>query len=305
MDQLEPECTVVFMHCNLNSHFRAAGLTNPGQLRQTNEDNFLIDANAGLLVVADGMGGHQSGELASADAIRVLQEKLTEETRALCTRRHTSDGETMSDSTSASLDLVIERTPGKIGLGNGANAQACGEIGQSRVASAIAAANDVINSLNIERGYGPREAMGTTVVGLYTQPHCPMDATIFHVGDSRFYLFRNGILDQITRDHSAYENWLQNGSNGPAPGLHILSQAIGPSDLVVPGIQHHTFQAGDVVLLCSDGLTNLVSDDDIKALLGRLDSDDLAAGCQELVDAAQANGGTDNITVVLGAYTNH
>ncbi len=146
--------------------------------------------------------------------------------------------------------------------------------------------------------------MDTTIVGLYFQLDKPMDATIFHVGDSRFYRFRDGTLDQITRDHSAYENWLEDGSHGPAPGPHILSQAIGPSESVVPGIQRQTFRPGDIILLCSDGLTNLVLDSDIEALLDSKDADDLSGWCHSLVDAAQSNGGTDNITVVLGAFSN-
>ncbi|MDA1324889.1 MAG: protein phosphatase 2C domain-containing protein [Proteobacteria bacterium] len=264
------------MQFDLNGKFRAAGLTNPGQMRENNEDNFLIDTNAGLLVVADGMGGHQSGELASADAIRVMQEILTAGSSQA--RRPENSGNGTGN-----------------GPGNGT--------GHGRVATAITAANDVINTLNLERGYGPRDAMGTTIVGLYFEPERPMDATIFHVGDSRFYRFRNGALDRITRDHSAYENWLEDGSKGPAPGLHILSQAIGPSDSVAPGIQQQTFRPGDIVLLCSDGLTNLVSDSDIEALLTSMDINDLSSGCHALVEAAQSNGGTDNITVVLGAYS--
>jgi protein phosphatase len=246
------------MHFDFNDYFRAAGFTHPGQLRETNEDNFLIDTKAGLLIVADGLGGHQSGELASADAIRVIQEIL-------------ADGPEQDR--------------------------------QDHVAAAIARANDVINSLNRERGYGPREAMGTTIVGLYVQPDRPMDATLFHVGDSRFYLFRDGELDQITRDHSAYANWLADGGAGPAPGPHILSQAIGPSKSVAPGIQQLSFRAGDLILLCSDGLTNLVSDVDIRSMLNDMHAGDLPGGCHALVDAARSNGGTDNITVVLGAYS--
>ena len=260
------------MQFDFNGNFRAAGLTNPGQTRENNEDNFLIDTNASLLVVADGMGGHQLGELASADAIRVMREILV-----------------AGSNQAGRLD-----DPGNW-QGNGT--------GHGRVATAITAANNAINTLNLERGYGPRDAMGTTIVGLYFQPERPMDATIFHVGDSRFYRFRDGALDRITRDHSAYENWLEDGSKGPAPGLHILSQAIGPSDSVAPGIQQQTFRPGDIVLLCSDGLTNLVSDSDIEALLASMDINDLFGGCHALVEAAQSNGGTDNITVVLGAYS--
>ena len=258
------------MHHDFNDCFRGAGLTNPGHLRENNEDNFLIDAKAGLLVVADGMGGHKSGELASADAIRVMQEILTDN----------------------SMQTGHRNTPPNRTIP-----------GDNRVATAIAAANEIINNQNHERGYGPREAMGTTIVGLYFQPDSPMVATIFHVGDSRLYRFRNGTLDQITRDHSAYENWLEDGGNGPAPGLHILSQAIGPSKSVAPGIQQQTFHPGDIVLLCSDGLTNLVSNSAIEALLGSIDIDDLSSGCNLLVNAAQSNGGTDNITVVLGAFS--
>jgi serine/threonine protein phosphatase PrpC len=246
------------MHYEFNEYFRGAGLTNPGHLRRNNEDNFLIDSDAGLLVVADGMGGHQSGELASADAIRVIQRMLT--------------------------------------------GSADGAVNHSRVADAIAEANGVINRRNRERGYAPREAMGTTIVGLYFQPERPLEATVFHVGDSRFYRYRNGALDRVTRDHSAYESWLAGGGNGPAPGLHVLSQAIGPAESVIPAIQQQTFRPGDIVLLCSDGLTNLVSDDAIKAILQSVETGDLPGGCHALIEAAQANGGTDNITVVLGAF---
>ena len=274
------------MHYEFSDHFQAAGLTNPGQLRENNEDSFLIDANAGLLVVADGMGGHQSGELASADAIRVMQEIMLENpVQTVC--RDTSYNGSESEDVAVLLASHSEESSG-----------------QSRVAGAIATANDVINNLNHQRGYSPREAMGTTIVGLYVQPDEPMDATNFHVGDSRFYLFREGTLTQTTRDHSAYENWVEDGSKGPAPSIHILSQAIGPSESVAPGIQHQSFLPGDIVLLCSDGLTNLVADRDIEALLNTLDINDLASECHSLVEAAQSNGGTDNITVVLGAYSN-
>jgi protein phosphatase len=286
------------MHYEFNDYFRGAGLTNPGHLRENNEDSFLIDTNAGLLVVADGMGGHQSGELASADAIRVMREILTGKSKQAGPFDYSGNGSVKND-TALLQEILADDVAAEEKLGAGPG----GRTGHSRVATAIAAANGVINNLNHERGYGPREAMGTTIVGLYFQPKLPMDATIFHVGDSRFYLFRDGILDQITRDHSAYENWLEDGGNGPAPGLHILSQAIGPSESVTPGIQQQTFRPGDIVLLCSDGLTNLVSDSDIEGLLNSIDANDLSAGCHLLVDAAKSNGGTDNITVVLGAFS--
>jgi len=181
-------------------------------LRENNEDSFLIDTNAGLLVVADGMGGHQSGELASADTIRVMQEFLLENTiRAAC------DEMPLNGSGSVDMAVLLDHPSGDCS-------------GRSRIATAIATANDAINNLNYERGYSAREAMSPTIVGLYVQPDQPMDATIFHVGDSRFNLYRDGALNQITRDHSAYENWLVDGSRGPAPSFRILSQAIGPSE---------------------------------------------------------------------------
>ena len=286
------------MQFDFNNHFSAAGVTNPGQLRENNEDSFLIDAQAGLLVVADGMGGHQSGELASADAIRVMREILLE-------------NPTQSDVTQPASDAglshlnghALDHVPDSLVPVDEPGSEASSTSGQIRVEAAIARANHAINNLNQQRGYSPREAMGTTIVGLYMQPERPMDATIFHVGDSRLYLYRDRKLIQITRDHSAYESWLDNGSNGPAPGHHVLSQAIGPSDTVAPAIQERTFHPEDVILLCSDGLTNLVSDDHIETILESMDTGDLADGCHRLVDAAQSNGGTDNITVVLGLYS--
>lgn len=279
------------MKYDFNENFRGAGLTDPGSLRENNEDSFLIDSHAGLLVVADGMGGHESGELASADAIRVIRNMLADQSTKDQHADYSGDGSAQNDI------ALMQNNPSPY------PAASDGETSRNRVATAIAAANDVINDLNQERGHGPREAMGTTIVGLYFQPDRPMNATIFHVGDSRCYRFRDGALDQITRDHSAYETWLEHGSIGPAPGLHLLSQAIGPSRSVNPAIQQQTFRPGDIILLCSDGLTNLVSDRDIERMLESMNTDDLSAGCHALIDAAQSNGGTDNITVVLGVFS--
>lgn len=228
----------------------AAGLTDVGRERDHNEDTFLIDTQLGLFLVADGMGGHRAGEVASALARDAIVQALR-------------------DSNAPSrLQALVEsiRT---------ANARVMQEGKQNR----------------------SRRGMGTTVVALVQDG----DAVgIAHVGDSRCYRFRGGRLERLTRDHSLIEEL---GRSDPAVMAvlagysNVITRALGTAKDTEPDSRRETLEPGDVFLLCSDGLSGVVDDDTIAAILSA--EPDLEKACAALVNAANERGGPDNITVVL------
>lgn len=236
--------------------FEAAGLTDVGRRRAHNEDDFVIRAEAGLLAVADGMGGHDAGEVASRMAVEGIE-------------RH------------------VAALPGDAG----AEALIAG------VSDAVRAIGHDIFERNRGLGYPEGMGMGTTLTGLWLPPGAGEAAILFNVGDSRVYRLRGGALEQVSKDQSAYQEWLDGGSVGPAPGRNIIAQALGPSAAVEPAVDAVTLAAGDVVLLCSDGLNDMLEDAAIAALLREHADPDGAA--QALVAAANAAGGADNITVIV------
>jgi len=119
----------------------------------------------------------------------------------------------------------------------------------------------------------------------------------------RLYLYRAGRLAQITRDHSAHALWQEEGERGPMPSKKVILQAIGPAPAVTPGLRTERFWSGDLILICTDGLNDMVSDDEIEDLMSSVDPGDLTAGCRRLIDAANSRGGSDNVTAVLGAFS--
>ncbi len=213
-----------------------AGRTDLGRVRSNNEDSFLIDEALGLLVVADGMGGHSFGEEASALAVRAIREAAAE--------------------------------------------------GKDPVLS-IRGANALIREK--ARSSAGHKGMGTTVVAVWIKA----DAfTVAHVGDSRCYLFRKGLLSQLTHDHSLAEE---------SRGLrHILTRAVGAEETVEVDVSRHELKIGDRLLLASDGLTTMLNDEAIGRILANESSSSRAAAA--LVEAARQAGGADNITVVCGRF---
>jgi len=138
--------------------------------------------------------------------------------------------------------------------------------------------------------------MGTTVVGLWLAPESDR-VVIFHAGDSRLYRLRGGEMRQLTRDHSLYQAWLDNGAHGQAPHRNIIVRALGTMADVEPEVSLQPVAEGDLFLLCSDGLSSMVVDDDIAGHLR--ETPDLKVITKSLIDLANAKGGHDNITVVL------
>jgi serine/threonine protein phosphatase PrpC len=227
--------------------------TDVGMVRSGNEDSLFSGRT--VFAVADGLGGHQGGEVASATAVEPLA--------AL-------DGREFADPEQAAEAL----------------------------AGAIRAGNAAI----LERAAGTPDlwGMGTTVTAAAVAGDRYLQ--LAHVGDSRAYLLRDGTLDQLTTDHTVVGELVRRGRLTPEqaaihPERSILTRAVGlDPNLPVDTPDPLELQPGDQVLLCSDGLTEPVPDDDIAQLLATPDGD---AACRALIDAANTAGGPDNITVVL------
>ena len=237
---------------------RAFGLTDVGRRRETNEDEFLVEPALDLYVVADGMGGHAAGEVASRLAVEALRESLSapQEDRG------------GHGPAAVSLQQAVHH----------ANLRIC----------------DSVNS------HAERRGMGTTVVALLVRDET---AIIGHVGDSRAYLLREGTLRRLTSDHSWVNEQLLSGviSADQArshPLRNVVTRALGgKADLQVE-MQVHKIQTGDLLMLCSDGLTTMLADDELAKVVQQA-GDDLPKAAKALVAAANGRGGEDNITVLL------
>lgn len=266
----------------------AFGVTDTGLLRESNQDNFLISPELGLLAVADGMGGHDAGEIASADAIELLCGFLGAAMRAPA-----PDGDVdatvpvfrASDFDPAALDPDATWTDATM---------------KAMIAlhDAVEFANERMYRTNVAQARADGTGMGTTLTGMW-QPAPGGPAFLFHVGDSRLYLHRDGRLTQLTRDQTLYQEALERGLADPLPARNLLLQALGPAPEIRPDLSIQTPAPGDVYLLCSDGLYGDSAEADIAAILARASADNLDACCAALVDLAKRDGGRDNITAVL------
>ncbi len=239
---------------------KVGAATSVGKVRPINEDAYLVSADRGLFVVCDGMGGAAAGEVASRLAI---------------------------DTIGAS---IAEPTPSARARGG---FQPRTEI----LGYAIAAANDAI--LDRAQDDDEHAGMGTTVVGIWIADNL---MSIAHVGDSRCYVRSQSTLKPITSDHSLVEAQVQAGLLNREESLkseyqNILLRALGREPDVEVELNEIAVSPGDLVLLCTDGLTRMVSDARIAEALARCEGDPQAA-CDALVAAANAAGGPDNITVV-------
>lgn len=237
------------------------GETDVGQLREHNEDFIGWDAHLGLILLADGMGGHNAGEVASELAVSSIRDALQDVL-----------GPDMASSNMIDFNDAIRE--------------------------AIVYANDEIIRMANERL--ECAGMGTTIV-----------VTLFHgdrviianVGDSRMYRLRDKALSQLTTDHSLVQEMLDNGYISEeeaqlSASRNLITRALGIADQVDVDVAQDTAQNGDTYLLCSDGLTDLVTDQEILQLL-LLSNDDLKTGCKQLIALANEKGGKDNISVIL------
>jgi protein phosphatase len=263
-----------------------AGLSDVGRTRSRNEDNFDINRDAGLALVCDGMGGHAGGDIASKTAVESIVDFVYE--------YQPTDADDDADEVDEADDTVGDSP---LTAPAGRRAPVAG-VGRSiaTIRAAVQRANRHLLALNQQRGFPEGRGMGTTVVGLWLAPDSDR-VVIFHAGDSRLYRLRDGEMRQLTRDHSLYQAWLDNGAHGHAPHRNIIVRALGTMTDVEPEVSLQPVAEGDLFLLCSDGLSSMVADDDILPHLRQ--ASDLEATSKALIDLANAKGGHDNITVVL------
>ncbi len=256
-------------------NFVAAGLSDVGLQREHNEDSFCILPEHRLFVVADGMGGHRAGDIASRMA--------TAEMSTFFDATQARDGET-SD---WPLELDKRLTPE-----------------QNRLVSSVKVANQRIFQASIRSR--AVQGMGTTVVGaLFTRD----DRTIHiaHVGDSRAYKIRGRDIVQLTRDHSLLNDYLLVMPNLTAAQkdrlpTNVITRALGMQDGVAVDLYFERVEVGDTYVLCSDGLNGMVSDEDILEIVHDADTD-IESATKALISEANDKGGEDNITVVLVRMT--
>lgn len=242
------------------------GRTDKGLVRPNNEDNLYLDESTGLFVVADGMGGHASGEIASKMAVDMIKDYFN----------HIKDGQ---------APIV------------GHYREDCTEITNS-IGSAVRFANIAI--YEAAKGDPKLQGMGTTVVAVLLNEN---RLSIAHVGDSRVYLVRAGEIEQLTDDHSVvYEQFkreLITKEDADKSGMkNILTRAVGIAHDVEVDFNELTLTDGDILILCSDGLSSMVSDQDILSAVMSMNNPGEA--CGKLIDMANKNGGRDNITIIVG-----
>lgn len=262
-----------------------AGLSDVGRSRSRNEDSFDVNREAGLGLVCDGMGGHAGGDIASRTAVETIVDFIYEyEPDAV----DDTDEDEVDEATISDGDAITQPAARAGGVDAGRSV--------ATIRQAVQLANRRLVTLNQQRGFPDGRGMGTTVVGLWMVAGSDK-VVIFHAGDSRLYRLRSGELRQLTRDHSLYQAWLDNGAHGQPPHRNIIVRALGTMQEVEPEVALQAVADDDLFLLCSDGLSGMVADDEIAEMLRT--AEDLPAACKALVARANEKGGHDNVTVVL------
>ena len=234
--------------------------TDPGLVRGNNEDAVALDAQTGLCILADGMGGYNAGEIASGMACAFIKSEMS--------RWLSQAGVNVSSNeVKRAMEICVQN-----------------------------ANYSIFNAANASPQY---KGMGTTLVVGVFQPERLM---LGHIGDSRCYRLRAGEFLQITKDHSFLQEKIDAGLITPEQALtsvnkNLVTRALGVEDSVLLDVTEHRVEAGDVYLICSDGLSDMVRDQPIaNIMLGDATLEQKAA---QLVAAANAGGGRDNISVVL------
>jgi PPM family protein phosphatase len=245
---------------------RFAGETNIGLKRQHNEDSFFLPDADRLAIVADGMGGHASGEVASKMAVDMVAEHFK--------------------GTAEEAELTW---PYKLDHSDRYEA--------NRLINGIKLANlEIYERAQREESC---HGMGTTIVASFFLDD---KVIVGHVGDSRVYRYRDGQLVQLTEDHSLLNDYikmkrLSSDDAGKFPHKNVIVRALGMKESVQVDVISDPHRMGDVYLMCSDGLSGMVDDAGLAYILSG--ENDLDAACEQMIQAANRNGGVDNITCVL------
>jgi protein phosphatase len=241
-------------------NFEFVCLTDPGRIRDNNEDAVVCDPKWGIAVLADGMGGYNAGEIASAMAVTFVRSELSEWLK-------NSAGRGTTQHVQRALELCVINANQAIYNAAMSNAQFTG--------------------------------MGTTLVACVFSPQ---RALIAHVGDSRCYVWRDQSLTQLTRDHSLLQEQMDAGLITPeqakvATHKNLVTRALGVEDGVLVDVMEHRPRVGDVYLMCSDGLSDMLDDEQIARVMSG--EDRLALRAAALIRHANEAGGRDNISVIL------
>jgi protein phosphatase len=243
----------------------SAGLTDVGRKRENNEDSYYTDDQVGLYIVADGMGGHRAGEVASSTVVSSVKDYME--------AFHTSP--------------VAQETDESNNMSPAATA----------VCHSIELANRVVYQLSQDQG--SYKGMGSTAAVAYL--HGDMLVTA-NVGDSRIYLVREDSIEQLTQDHTLLAEHIRKNpkwdpKTASIPMKHILIRAVGIHETVEADVYEMQPLPGDLIILCSDGLTDMVTDEEIHQAV--LEGGELEEICSRLVDMANERGGLDNVTAVV------
>ncbi|MDR0563853.1 MAG: protein phosphatase 2C domain-containing protein [Azoarcus sp.] len=242
---------------------KCAARTDIGLIRHRNEDSLWVDAALGWLLLADGMGGHTSGDLASALAVNHILSRLRDAQEKGFTK----------------YDVAV------------------------LLAKSVTEANTAIRNVSMQSDGVAPAMMGSTFVGGVLEQD---KITYAHVGDSRLYLLRDGFLAPLTHDHTLVQEFVDAGRlSAEAAQVHpyrgLLTRGLGVHEEVEPDVGICTLHPGDRLLLCTDGLTDMVSEEEIGRLLGLdLEADEIA---ECLIEAAKYAGGRDNISVIVAWFT--
>ena len=251
---------------SLKGKLTFVGQTDTGRVREHNEDTIATDADAGLLVLADGMGGYNAGEVASGIAVKTITNLVREGLAR-------EDLGSMDRGTGLSRPSIVLR-------------------------DAITRANKII--YQTARSQAECEGMGTTVVAALFYDN---RVSIAHVGDSRLYRQRGSQIAQVTMDHSLLQELVDRGFYSPeeaqrAANKNYVTRALGVEPQVEVEVQEHPVDKGDIFILCSDGLSDMVEDEDIRLTISTFGAN-LDTVAKQLIQLATENGGRDNVSVVL------
>ena len=244
---------------------RFAGKTDIGRVRAQNEDNVLVPKEMALAVVSDGMGGHASGEVASRITVETIDQYYRDTARS-------------------GPNTWPMKLPNL-------------EVERQRMAVAIQLANS--NIFETAQADGAKKGMGCTVDAMYFSQG---RFYIGHVGDSRVYRIRGGQIQALTEDHSFLNDFLRMKEMSSDEGINlphknVVVRALGLNEQVHVDVIHDEFKVGDLFLLCSDGLSGMLTDPQMMEISTATNSLDNA--CNELIKAANDNGGNDNISAIL------
>jgi PPM family protein phosphatase len=251
---------------NLSGKIAFAELTDTGRVREHNEDAIGLDGDIGLMVLADGMGGYNAGEVASGIAVQIVSELATE-------AAHREDRDDIDPHSGLMRQSIILR-------------------------DAVYRANKII--FQTAQSQTHCEGMGTTIVACMFYDN---KVSVAHVGDSRAYRLRDGAFEQITLDHSLLQELVDRGFYSEeeaqrSTNRNYVTRALGVEPTVEVEVHEHEVLPEDVYLLCSDGLPDMVEDEDIHLTISTFNAS-LDVVSQQLVELANDHGGRDNVSVML------